>query len=68
MTDQPGSAGSVGLATSDARDSAETQGDASAAPAAGEHFAQVALSFAGVSRSFPGVQALDDVSLEVRVG
>jgi ribose transport system ATP-binding protein len=29
---------------------------------------RVALAFSGVSRAFPGVQALDDVSLEVRAG
>jgi ribose transport system ATP-binding protein len=35
---------------------------------AGEGSPTVALSVAGVSKAFPGVQALDDVTLEVRAG
>jgi ribose transport system ATP-binding protein len=52
--------GSVGLATTS--DTSDTRGEAEG------RATQVALAFFGVSRSFPGVQALSDVSLEVRVG
>ncbi|MDX6324127.1 MAG: ribose transport system permease protein rbsA [Nocardioidaceae bacterium] len=55
----------VGVATSGPRKAA----DASESAAEGEDESKrLALSFDGVSRAFPGVQALDDVSLEVMVG